>query len=415
MMANKDSTRMTRRQFLRTAAALGGAAAAGPLLAACGAPGLGGAAGPLKIGLLVPSSGIYAALGESITNGMKMYLDSVNNKAGGRDIQLIAEDEGTDPQPAAQKARKLVEQDQVDLVAGIVSSGVAGAIRDYFNDNKKFLILANAGADALTRKAKSQYIFRASFSNWQPNWPMGKWVAENIGKKAFISVPDYAAGAETVSAFRNSFEAAGGQVLKVQKTPFPNMGDPAPFLTDIKATAPELVYAFYSGAAATTFVKAYADFGLSKSIPLTGSGFMVEQDVLPALGDTALGVKSCLHWALSLDNAENKAFSDGYQKRTSKVANVFAVQGYDTARLIVEGLNAVQGDSGKADAFADALGKVSFASPRGAFKMDPNTHNTINHVYVREVKKNGDTLGNVVVADLGEVPDPGDDSKDTKA
>jgi branched-chain amino acid transport system substrate-binding protein len=101
MTANKDSARMTRRQFLRTAAVLGGAAAAGPLLAACGAPGLGGASGPLKIGLLLPSSGIYAALGESITNGMKMYLDSVNNKAGGRDIQLIAEDEGTDPQPAA--------------------------------------------------------------------------------------------------------------------------------------------------------------------------------------------------------------------------------------------------------------------------------------------------------------------------
>jgi hypothetical protein len=74
MRANKDSARMTRRRFLRTAAALGGAAAAGRLLAACGAPGLGGAAGPLKIGLLVPSSGIYAALGESITLGHALLL-----------------------------------------------------------------------------------------------------------------------------------------------------------------------------------------------------------------------------------------------------------------------------------------------------------------------------------------------------
>jgi branched-chain amino acid transport system substrate-binding protein len=419
MAGRTDAARLSRRSFLRSVAAIGGVAAASPLLAACGAPGTGGASGAIKIGLLVPSSDIYAALGASITEGMKMYFESVGNKAGGRDIQIVAEDEGTKPDVAAQKARKLVEQDQVDMVAGIVSSGVAAAVRDYFHDNKKFLILANAGANALTRGAKSPYIFRASFSNWQPNWSMGKWVAENVGKKAFVSVPDYAAGAETVSAFRNSFEAAGGQVVSVQKTPFPNMGDPAPFLAEIKAAAPELVYAFYSGAAATTFVKAYADFGLSSSIPLAGSGFMVEQDVLPALGDAAVGVRSCLHWALTLDNAENKKFVEDFGKRTmeggNKGANVFAMQGYDAARLIVEALNTVQGDVSKGDAFADALGKASFNSPRGPFKMDANTHNVINHLYVREVQKNGDTLANVVIADLGEVPDPGDNSKDTAA
>jgi branched-chain amino acid transport system substrate-binding protein len=416
MAVRKASLRVSRRAFLRSAAALGATAAASPLLAACGVPGTGGG-GALKIGLLVPSSGIYAALGASISEGMKMYFESAGNKAGGRTIQIVAEDEGTKPDVAAQKARKLVEQDQVDLVAGIFSSGVAAAVRDYFHENKKFLILANAGANALTRKAKSQYIFRASFSNWQPSWSMGTWVAQNIGKKAFVSVPDYAAGAETVSAFRNSFQAAGGQIVSVQKTPFPNMGDPAPFLAEIKAAAPELVYAFYSGAAATTFVKAYADFGLSGSIPLTGSGFMVEQDVLPALGEAAVGVRSCLHWALTLDNAENKTFVGDFGKRTiqggNPGANVFAMQGYDAAHMIVEATNAVQGDLGKSDAFADALGKASFNSPRGPFKMDANTHNVINHLYVREVRKNGDTYSNAVIADLGEAGDPGDDSKDT--
>jgi branched-chain amino acid transport system substrate-binding protein len=419
MKANKDSSKITRRQFLRTTAALGGVAAVGSFASSCGAPGLGGASGPLKIGVLLPSSDIYAVLGASITEGMKMYFEGVGNKAGGRDIQLISEDEGTKADVAAQKARKLVEQDQVDLVAGIVSSGVAAAVRDYFHDNKKFLIIANAGANALTRKAKSPYIFRTSFTNWQPNWPMGTWAAQNLGKKAFITVPDYGAGKDTISAFTNSFTAAGGQVVKVQLTPFPNMGDPAPFIAEIKAATPDFVYAFYSGAAAVTFVKAYKDFGLTGSIPLTGSGFIVEQDVLPAHGDAALGVKSCLHWALTLDNPENKAFVEAYGKRTieggNKGANVFAMQGYDTARVIVDALNAVQGDVSKADALIDALGKVSFASPRGAFKIDANTHNVINPIYIREVQKSGDTIANVVIAKLGEVPDPGDDSKDTTA
>ncbi len=419
MRANKCSTTMSRRQFLRSAAALGGVAAGGSLLAACGAPGAGGGSGPLKIGVLLPYSSIYAVLGQSITEGMKMYFESVGNKAGGREIQLITEDEGDQPPAAAQKARKLVEQDQVDLVAGIVSSGVAGAIRDFFHDNKKFLILANAGANALTRAAKSPYIFRASFSNWQVNWPMGTWAAANIGKKAFVSAPDYAAGKETVSAFRNSFEAAGGQIVKVQLTPFPQMGDPAPFMAEIKDAAPDFIYAFYSGSAATTFVKAYADFGLAGAIPLAGSGFIVEQDVLPAHGDAALGVRSCLHWALTLDNPENKKFVEEFGKRTieggNKGANVFALQGYDTARVLVEALNAVQGDVSKAEALMEAFGKVSFNSPRGPFKLDPNTHNVINPLYIREVQKTGDTLANIVIASLGEVPDPGDDSKDTSA
>jgi branched-chain amino acid transport system substrate-binding protein len=307
----------------------------------------------------------------------------------------------------------------VDLVAGIVSSGVALALRSYFHDNKKFLIIANAGAAALTRAQKSPYIFRTSFSNWQPNWRMGTWVAENIGQKALVSVPDYAAGKETVSAFKNSFEAAGGQVVKVQLTKFPNMGDPAPFMAEIQAAAPELVYAFYSGAAAVTFVKAYAEFGLAGKIPLAGSGFIVEQDVLPAQGDAAVGVRSCLHWSLSLDNPQNKAFVEAFAKRTlpsgNKGANVFAVQGYDTARVIVDAVNAVQGDMSKADALMEAFGKAAFDSPRGQFKIDPNTHNAINHIYVREVKKDGGQVANVVIADLGETQDPGDDSKDTKA
>jgi branched-chain amino acid transport system substrate-binding protein len=399
---------LTRRRFLQTAAA-GGLLAATGTLAACGAPSTGGTASTLKIGVL----------GASITEGMKMYFESVGNQAGGRTIELIAEDEGTKPDAAAQKARKLVEQDQVDLVAGIVSSGVAAAVRDYFHDNQKFLVIANAGANAMTRAAKSPFIFRTSFSNWQTNWPIGAWAAENLGKRAVISVPDYGAGKDTISAFTNSYTAAGGEVVAVQLTPFPNIGDPAPFIAEIRDAAPDFLYSFYSGAAAVTFLKAYADFGVSSEVPLAGSGFMVEQDVLPALGEAALGVKSCLHWALTLDNPENKAFVEAFAQREipggNKWANVFAVQGYDTARLIVEGVNAVEGDTSRADALSEAFGNVSFASPRGAFKMDPATHNVINPIYLRDVQNVGGNITNVVLQTMGEVPDPGDDSKDTAA
>ena len=413
MAEHKSSNRMTRRDFLKAMGVLAGTAAAGPVLSACGPlVGQPAASKPLKIGLLLPYSDIYAVLGESITEAMKMYFESVGNEAGGRKIEIIAEDTEIKPDIGLQKARKLVEQDQVDLVAGLVSSGVANAVRDYFHDNKKILIIANAGSNVITRAKRSPYIFRTSFTNWQPNWPLGGWAYQNVAKKVFVSAPDYAAGHNMVDAFLNNFQAHGGElVAEPQFTPFPAMGDPAPFITEIQNADPPMVYCFYSGGAAVAFIKAYGEFGLTGKIPLVAAGFTVEEDVLPAQGDAALGAFSGLHWALLLDNPENKAFTKAYKERTGKDANVFAMQGYDTARVIVEAVNAVEGNTTDTEKFIEALEGVKFKSPRGEFKFDPETHNVINRIYVREVRKVEGALHNVVIEDLGEFPDPGDDSK----
>jgi branched-chain amino acid transport system substrate-binding protein len=408
-MSQETQSKLTRREFLKATGAVAATVAAGPLLSACG--GGGAASGPIKIGVLLPYSDIYAVLGESITEAMRMYFDGVNNEAGGRPIEIITEDTEIKPDVAQQKARKLVEQDEVAFVTGIVSSGVLVGVRDYFDETKKLLICSNAGANDLSRGLKTPYIWRTSFTNWMPNWPVGTWAAENVGKRAYISVPDYAAGENTVTSFQNSFEAAGGEVIGVQRTPFPNMGDPAPFIAELADAAPDLVYSFYSGGAAVTFVKAYGEFGLAGNIPLMCSGFMVEEDVLPAQGNAALGTRSGLHWSLLLDNEENKAFTAAYKERTDRDANVFAVQGYDTGRVIVEMLNAVEGDTSNVDNMIEALSGVSFNSPRGPFSLDANSQAPRQKIYLREVQEVDGTLHNVILADLGEIVDPGDDSK----
>jgi branched-chain amino acid transport system substrate-binding protein len=407
---------ISRRGFLKLAGAAGAGVAAGPLLAACGpaattAAPTATASPPLKIGLLLPYSAVYAELGNSIERGMRMYFDETGNEAGGRTIEIITEDEGATPDEATPKARKLVEQDEVDIVAGIVSSGVLGALRDYFDSNQKLLICANAGANTISRKAKTPYIWRTSFTNWQPNWPMGAWAAENVGKRVFVSVPDYAAGHNMRDAFLNNFQAAGGEAVGIQLTPFPNIGDPAPFITEIANADVDFLYCFYSGGQAVTFLKAYGEFGLADKLPLLCAGFMVEEDVLPAEGEFALGARSGLHWALYLDTPENKTFVEAYRaKYPDKTPDVFAVQGYDTGRVIVEMLNRTQGDS-SADKMVEALDGISFASPRGPFTLDANTQNPKQHIYLREVQTVDGAPHNVVLADLGEVVDPGDDSK----
>jgi len=338
---------------------------------------------------------------------MKMYFDEVGNEAGGRTIEIITEDTEIKPDVAQQKARKLIEQDEVDFVTGIVSSGVLMGLRDYFDESKKLLICSNAGVNAVSRGAKTPYIWRTSFTNWMAPWSMGGWAADNVGKKAVISVPDYAAGQDNINAFSNSYQAAGGEIVSVQKTPFPNMGDPAPFMAELADSGADLVYSFYSGGAAVTFVQAYSDFGLSGQLPLLCAGFMVEQDVLPAQGQAALGTKSSLHWAQLLDNPENKAFTAAFQEKMGREADVFAVQGYDTARVIVEMLNAVQGDTTNVDNMIESLSGMSFASPRGPFTLDPNSQAPKHNMYLREVQEVEGNLNNVVLDNFGEIVDPG--------
>ncbi len=407
-MIKKDDLQLTRRQFLKAAGATAALWPAASLLSACG-----GGASPdtVKIGVLLPFSDIYAVLGESIIEGMRMYFDETGNEAGGRTLELIVEDTEIKPDVAQQKARKLVEQDEVDFLTGVVSSGVLIGLRDYLIETKTLLVCSNAGANELSRGLKTPYIWRTSFTNWMQHWPIGAWAAENVGRRAYITVPDYAAGENALLAFTNNFEAHGGAVIGVQRTPFPSMGDPAPFVAELAEAEPDLVYAWYSGSSAVTFVKAYHDFGLTGTLPLVTSGFTVGEDVRPAQGEAALGIHNSLHWAPLLDNEENKTFLTAYRERTEREADVYNVQGYDTGRVIVEMLNAVEGDTGNVEQMIQALSGISFASPRGPFALDANSQAPRQNMYLRQVQEVDGSLENVVLGSLGEIVDPGDDSK----
>ncbi len=399
---------LPRRDFLKLGATTAGALA----LAACGgstpAPSGGGPTGPdFKVGSILPSSGTYSELGDSIRKGMQLYFEKVGSRAGNRKIVVTHEDESAgDTSIPLSKARKLVEQDNVDLITGIVASPNALAVRAYVDQNQVPTLISNAGANALSRAQKSQWIYRTSFSNWQPSQPMGKYLVDNGIRRLTLVYSNYAAGLETAAAIKETYT---GQILTEVKPPFPNTsGDFAPFITQINNSKPDAIYVFMSGQDAINFLK-QARTQLDKGIKVTGSGFVVEQDVLSAIGDAApIGALTGLHWALTLDNKENKDFTAAFKKQFGKTADCFAVQGYDTARVIVEALNAVKGSTTDKAAFMQAIAKVSFKSPRGEFRFDENSHNVVNTIYVRELV-NDPRLGttNKVISSMANVVDPG--------
>jgi branched-chain amino acid transport system substrate-binding protein len=388
---------VSRRAFLKHAGAIGAGAAAtlGPVRFAIGQK------AKVKVGLLLPYTGTYAALGHNITDAMKLAFAASGNKLGGRDIEVVALDSEADPAKAPANTNKLIVGEKVDFLTGPVHSGVAMAMVKIAREEGTITIVSNAGANAVTRAMCGANVFRTSFSNWQACYPMGGEMVRR-GVKRVVSVTwNYAAGKEMIGALREGLEKSGGTVIKEILVPFPNVEFQAN-LTEIASLKPDAVYAFFAGAGAVKFVKDYAESGLKARIPLYGAGFLTD-GTLPAQGAAAEGVLTTLHYADSLDLPANKRFREAFRKATGREADVYAVQGYDTAQLLIAAMDKVQGDTRATKALIAAMEATRFDSPRGAWTFS-RSHNPVQDIYLREVK-NGDNA--VIGVAQKAVADPG--------
>jgi len=372
---------------------------AGLLLVA--GPALSQPQGKIKIGLMLPYTGTYAALGNSITNAFKLAIAENGGKLGGREIEYFIVDDESDPAKAPDNANKLVKRDQVDVMVGTVHSGVALAMAKIARDNSTLLIIPNAGADEITGPLCAANIFRTSFSNSQMGIAMGKVMAEQTKKTAVTITWKYAAGEESIGGFKEAFEAGGGKVVKELFLPFPQV-EFQPLLTEIAALKPEVVYAFFAGGGAVKFVKDYAAAGLNKTIPLVGPGFLTD-GTLDAQGDTAQGLLTTLHYGDGLNNAKNNAFRAAYAKAYTTAPDVYAVGGYDAAQLLIVGMNAVKGDTTKRAELVAAMGAAKLDSPRGPLAFT-KSHNPIHDIYLRKVEGKENKVISVAVKSLTDPP-----------
>lgn len=360
------------------------------------------AAEDIKVGLLLPFSGVYASLGNEIEAGFNLGLAEFG---GETDVtfEILREDTEVSPPAALGKARKLILQEQVDVMVGIVSSGVLGAVRDMVHGAGVPLIVANAGNDKATGAACSPYITRMSFSNGQINRPMGTWMAEQGIETVYTLAPDYAAGRQMIDAFAETFTAAGGEIVAQDFTPFQKTQDFGPYLAQAASSGADAVYVFYAGGEAIAFVKQYDSFGLQEDLPLYGSGFLTSPLYVNAQGEAAEGVVTALHYAPTIDNAANAAFVASFTAETGRVPSEFAVQGYDAARALIE---AAKTGANNRETLANALRQVSFDGPRGEMSIDPATNNIIQPVYVYETVAGEGGLTQQVLAQLPAEADP---------
>lgn len=317
----------------------------------------------------------------------------------GREIQYFKVDDESAPAKAIDNVNKLIKRDQVDVLVGTVHSGVALGMAKVAKETGTLLIVPNAGANAITGAMCAKNIFRSSFSSWQSGFAMGKVAAERGHKKIMTITWNYAFGNESVQAFTEGFEKAGGKVTQDMTLPFPNVEFQA-LLTQIAAQKPDAVYAFFAGGGAVKFVKDYAAAGLNKTIPLYGPGFLTD-GTLEAQGDAAQGMFTTLHYSDNLNTPRDNAFRLSFAKAYKVNADVYAVQGYDAAQMLAAGLKAAGGDIKQQDKVVAGMAAAQIDSPRGKFTMSA-AHNPVQDIYLRQVKGNHNEVKGIATKALAD-------------
>lgn len=349
---------------------------------------------PVKIGYCVSLSGVYAALGRDLVDGMNLYMDQIKHKAGGRDVEVIVQNIGSAQVTLAMDiAHKLVDKEKVDVLAGVVDSQAAYAVARLVSQWQVPFVIANAGADELTQGKASPFIVRTSFSSSGGSHPLGAWAYEKGFRKAVVMGPANPAGWEQVGGICRIFTKLGGKVIQEIWSPLGTQ-DFKPYLAKIKPEA-DVVMVFFAGGDALRFVRQYEEVGLKGKIPLIGKGDLVSEQLLPKQGNAADGIVSVLHWSLLVDTPENTQFKSSYEKKYGRPPSQFAEQGYVTGMAIAEALNKTSGRVDGAQ-FVKVMRSLELKAPRGTVRFD-EYGGPIQNYYIREVQLVGDQRQNTIL------------------
>ncbi|MFE5518965.1 ABC transporter substrate-binding protein [Streptomyces virginiae] len=350
--------------------------------------------GPVKIGLLVPRSGTYKALGDEMKQGFELYVREHGGRLGGREVQIVVADEGETADSGKAAAEKLVKQDRVLAVGGVVSSATVNGVKDLFESSKIPLVGSNASPTTLTG---TKYIWRTSYVNDEPGKALGAHVAERAGGPVFLIAAGYQAGKDEIEGFKSTFLPAGGTIAGEEVyTPFPGTKNFQPYLSRIQNSGARAVFCFYAGGAAVDFVKQYRDFGLAGKIPLYAPGFLTEGGVLGGQGDAAEGIRTALNYSADLDNPANRRFAPAYRAAHGTDPTTYAMASWDAAQVLDKAIGAAGGTvtSETVNAALATVGDID--SPRGTWRF--NSGGTpIQPWYLREVRQGANT----VAGDLG--------------
>ena len=359
-------------------------------------PAAGGAAETIKVGFMAPLSGIFAQAGKDMLEGIKLAFEQIGYQSAGRKIELIEEDSEGNPAVAQAKYRKLVTQDHIHVLTGVLLSNIGyGLIQPIERDQLPTLFLTTP--DDLTKKNVSKWILRTNFAASQPMHPLGDYAAKTLKYKKVVAIAmDNPFGHEQIGGFQRVFEDAGGRVVQKIWVPL-NALDFAPYLTQVGKDA-DAVCAVFVAAQGVRFIKQYAEYGLKARLPLIGSGVMTDEHVIRNLGDEAVGAVGALIWAPTLTTPANRTYLKLAEAKVGRTPAYFTAIMYSAGRWVAEAAKIVEGRVEDRERFLAAIRKASetVEDPRGPIKLD-DLGNPTQNVYILKVERVGGKLTNTVV------------------
>jgi branched-chain amino acid transport system substrate-binding protein len=380
---------------------------------------LGGAAQAetVKIGVVLPYSGVNADLGNQIDKAFDLYVKLHAKDIAPHKVEIVKRDEG--PPTGAQAktvATELITNDKVNILTGFVFSPSAIALAPVMTQAKMPMLIANAGTAWITNL--SPYIARLSFSMWHPAYPMGPYAFKTIGcKTAAVAYTDFPPGKDSVEAFTTGFEKAGGKVILSIPMGSPvQVPDFTPFFQRIKDAHPDCMYVFIpSGAHATGVMKAYGELGLRKAgVKLIGPMDLIPDNKLQDMGDAAIGTIVMGHYAVDLDNAQNKAFNKAWHEAygPNSYPDFMSAAGWDTMHAIFDTIKKLNGNFKDGSKVIAALEGWSADGPRGHVMIDPKTRDVVEDEHAMEVVRKPD--GKLGVKVIGTTKGVKDECKELK-
>src|SRR6476619_3413688 len=365
----------------------------------------GASAADVKVGVVLPLTGGLSAVGKQVQAGIKMYMDKNGATVAGKKIDLIIKDDGGVPDNSKRLAQELLVNDKVAIVGSALTPS-AMAIGPLSTQAKTANVVMVSGTSGVINP-NNPYMVRTSFTLGQQSGIIAEWAAKNGSKKVAIIQSDWAPGAEAAAVFTDSFKKAGGEVVETIKVPLANP-DFAPFLQRARDLNPDTPFVFVPAGQAGTFAKQFAERGLDKAgIKLIGPGDIVDDNDLPGMGDSMLGVVTAGIYSVLHNSPLNKEYVAAFEKANGGLRPNFSSRGrYDGMHLIDEALKKTGGKT-DTDSLIGAMKGMAWESPRGPISIDPETRDIVQNIYIRKVEKKNGELYNVEFATFEAVKDPG--------
>jgi branched-chain amino acid transport system substrate-binding protein len=347
----------------------------------------------IKIGFLYPVTGVFAAPGRYMQDGLELYLKEHNGMLGGFKVDIDVADSQGNPQVGLTQLRKLVEQDHVDVIFGPLSAAVGAAIAPYIAEHKIAALFPIVSADDLTQRTPNDYIVRTGWSTSQPTHVLGDYAYKELKYRKVATIAyDFNFGWESIGGFVDTFQRDGGKVVKQIWTPIVTP-DYSPFLSVVPRDVDAVVCSF-SGAAAVNFIKQYRAFGLK--MPLLCQGNATDESTLDDTGPDAVGIITALQYSASLKTPVNEAFVAAYAKAFGHVPSYYADGTYVGAEYLDRALTVTKGNTADALGFIKALRAAKADAPRGPLKLD-DRGSPVQNIYIRRVEAQNGHLVNSVI------------------